>query len=32
VVVKAESVEFEEAAELDETIRAAAGFGSTGVT
>lgn len=31
VVVRAESLEFEEAATLDETVRASAGFGSTGV-
>jgi dUTP pyrophosphatase len=31
VVVRAESLEFEEAEELDQTGRAAAGFGSTGV-
>jgi dUTP pyrophosphatase len=31
VVVRAEALEFEEAAELDETIRAAGGFGSSGV-
>jgi dUTP pyrophosphatase len=30
LVVKAEAIEFEEAAELDETSRAGAGFGSTG--
>ena len=31
VVVRAEALEFEEAAELDDTARAGAGFGSTGV-
>jgi dUTP diphosphatase len=31
VVVRAESLDFEEVAALDETARAAAGFGSTGV-
>jgi dUTP pyrophosphatase len=31
VVVRVEPIEFEEAAELDDTSRAAAGFGSTGV-
>jgi dUTP pyrophosphatase len=31
VVVRAEAVEFEEVSALDETARAAAGFGSTGV-
>jgi dUTP pyrophosphatase len=31
VIVRAEAIEFEEASGLDETARAAAGFGSTGV-
>ncbi len=31
VVVRGESIEFEEVGALDETVRAAAGFGSTGV-